>query len=53
MERKSLVKRCLFIVALAIIFLVVVLIMARYEEEGEKEISFHFLRYSLGGAGAV
>ena len=37
MERKSLVKRCLFLVLLAIIFLVVIFIMAKYEEEGEKE----------------
>ena len=47
MERKSLVKRCLFIVALAIIFLVVVLIMARYEEEGEKEIPFYISKILL------
>lgn len=47
MERKSLVKRCLFIVALAIIFLVVVLIMAKYEEEGEKEIPFYISKILL------
>ena len=40
MERKNLVKRCLFLVVLAVIFLFVILIMARYEEEGEKVIPF-------------
>lgn len=47
MERKSIVKRCLFIVALAIIFLVVILIMAKYEEEGEKEIPFYISKILL------
>ena len=40
MERKNLVKRSLFLVVLAVIFLFVILIMARYEEEGEKVIPF-------------
>lgn len=40
MERKNLVKRCLFLVVLAVVFLFVILIMARYEEEGEKVIPF-------------
>ena len=47
MERKSLVKRCLFLVLLAIIFLVVVFIMAKYEEEGEKEIPFDISKILL------
>lgn len=44
MERKNLVKRCLFLVVLAVIFLFVILIMARYEEEGEKEIPFNIAK---------
>ena len=40
MERKKLVKRCLFLVALSAVFLTIILIMARYEEEGEKDIPF-------------
>lgn len=47
MERKSLVKRCLFLVLLAIIFLVVIFIMAKYEEEGEKEIPFDISKILL------
>lgn len=41
MERKNLIKRCLFLICLAVIFLVMIMIMARYEEEGEKEIPFN------------
>lgn len=44
MERKNLIKRCLFLVILAVIFLFVILIMARYEEEGEKEIPFNIAK---------
>lgn len=44
MERKNLVKRCLFLVVLAVIFLFVILIMARYEEEGEKQIPFNIAK---------
>ena len=47
MERKSLVKRCLFIITLAVIFLLVILIMARYEEVGEKEIPFSISKILL------
>ena len=47
MERKSLVKRCLFLVLLAVIFLVVIFIMAKYEEEGEKEIPFNISKILL------
>ena len=47
MERKSLVKWCLFLVLLAIIFLVVIFIMAKYEEEGEKEIPFDISKILL------
>lgn len=47
MERKSLVKRCLFIIVLAIVFLFVILIMARYEEVGEKEIPFNISKILL------
>ena len=44
MERKNLVKRCLFLVVLAVIFLFEILIMARYEEEGEKQIPFNIAK---------
>ena len=47
MERKSLVKRCLFLVLLSMIFLVVIFIMAKYEEEGEKEIPFYISKILL------
>lgn len=41
MEKRNLIKRCLFLIVLAVIFLVMIMIMARYEEEGEKEIPFN------------
>lgn len=40
MERKNIVKKCLFLVLISIVLLMVILIIARYEEEGEKEIPF-------------
>ena len=40
MKKKNLFKRCLFISALVIAILLVVLVMLRYEVEGEQKLPY-------------
>ena len=41
MKKKNLFKRCLFISALVIVILLVILVMLRYEVEGEQNMPFN------------
>lgn len=45
--KKNLFKRCLFLVALAIIFMIVISIMIRYDVEGEKSLPFSISKILL------
>ena len=45
--KKNLFKRCLFIIALAVIFMVVISIMIKYEVEGEKTLPYSISKILL------
>ena len=45
--KKNLFKRCLFIIALAVIFMVVISIMFKYEVEGEKTLPYSISKILL------
>ena len=45
--KKNLFKKCLFIIALAVIFMVVISIMIKYEVEGEKVLPYSISKILL------